>query len=779
MLPALAASGHLDRDDLLTRSLLALRRDFRRPLLTWFKSVFSVLSPTVAERLTRQSELLDLLAHPLPLVINFALEQLKDVWAEPAFNPAPLLQYADGLMTRPDLKTGIKALLGTFEKLLKRTPTLAPTLARLATTALSNADTAVQARAAKLLLAIADPKKPLLSANEMGEITAAIAQYAGLLSAEARSLLAPFLPIDLAPEPGAEPAAPYVPRTEFVPDISPTTAIAPVADWHELLFLTGTVLKNEDPAALERWVDGLLRLREQFPEGYAEQLRPYLQQASGWEMKDVPTSEMAEVLLRHEFIERRNSRWAMAVALLHSWFMGFLHPQVLRVALAEQQYSRPDPLLTAEKQRLAAAEARLHPAALPLTLLSTPTHAPHWVAPTALVNKLLAYETAAQLPDAADLAMALARCAWQAEPDATAARTLLLQLPPNGLRELLMWFLTPAERATPPAPTRGTATTTEPAAVQLLARLLPPAPQSLPDLPAPQSLPEALPWLWAVAARTRYPHAALPPLHQLSDCVGLAKPWLPDWQFVRESRTHNQGGHRTWTELRVLTPQSGQRPPSPLLLYSQHARLSQKRLPEYLWSLNADLAFFLSLFPHAPASLHWHVLRTACRTDTNDSDGRQALLLTLRSLLLPGPVFDESASLLLTVGLAHFAPACRALALEVMLTAVPTGRLRPEALGTTLGRLLAAEFAPMQRLTDGLTQARAIDPTTDDALHQVLDNMLIELPATPPRNLRKLLELYAELRTRTPRAIPAAVLDRLHEWQVTATLNKVIASLLR
>lgn len=92
LLPQLVESGHLERADLLSRSLLALRRDFRRPLLTWFKNVFLGFSPTAAERLAHQSELIELLAHPLPLVVNFALDQLKDLWTAPDFAADSLLR---------------------------------------------------------------------------------------------------------------------------------------------------------------------------------------------------------------------------------------------------------------------------------------------------------------------------------------------------------------------------------------------------------------------------------------------------------------------------------------------------------------------------------------------------------------------------------------------------------------------------------------------------------------------------------------------------------------
>ena len=100
MLARLAASGHLERADLLTRCLLALGRNFRRPLLAWFRALFLALKPTFTERLARQSALTALLAHPQPLVVSFARAQLHDMRTEPGFNLAPLLRSAQSQPAR-------------------------------------------------------------------------------------------------------------------------------------------------------------------------------------------------------------------------------------------------------------------------------------------------------------------------------------------------------------------------------------------------------------------------------------------------------------------------------------------------------------------------------------------------------------------------------------------------------------------------------------------------------------------------------------------------------
>jgi hypothetical protein len=263
----------------------------------------------------------------------------------------------------------------------------------------------------------------------------------------------------------------------------------------------------------------------------------------------------------------------------------------------------------------------------------------------------------------------------------------------------------------------------------------------------------------------------------------VAAPWQPGWHFEPKSRTDKYPWNKerpevttTWTELTVPTEHPGQRPPSPLALYSLHARLRQNE-QYYLWSLPRSLPFLLAMVPHNPAPLHWHLLRTACRTDSGGSEGRDAVQQVLHTLLAPGPPLADSTSVLLAVGLTHSAPVCRALALEALLATVAQRRLVPAALGTALGRLLATGFVPVQRLAEGLAELRAIDPATDDALTQTLAALLPELPAEPVRNTRKLLDAYADLVGRTRQPVPAPVQARLREWQASATLKKAAAAL--
>jgi hypothetical protein len=765
LLAALLASGDLDRAEWLTHCLLALRRDFRRPLLTWIKNLYASLKPTPEELLAWQGELLELLSHPLPLVVNFALEQLKEIWTQPAFDLATLLPPAEVLLSRQDLKTGLRTLLTGLDRLLKADPTQAAPLARLYAGALAHADAGVQERAAKSLAALLGAKKPLLSVEATAEATATIAAYAELLGPPARIALAPWL---AAPAASTAPVATehYAPAADFRPELSVITAVVSVANWHELLFLTGQVLKHDNPLALERWLEGLLRLQGELPADHAEQLQPYLPQIITWGREPgqpLTLAQVQEVLAKGHLV---SGHAGLAEALVLGWLLGFPEPLVPQVKPG--YYAEPEPLVMAEQQRLAFAETLLiGRRALPL--LSAPSHAPHWLAPSALVPRLLAYQAAGQEPDPADLALALARLAWADPTDAAMATGQLAQLHHAGLRELLAWLL---------------ASTAAPLPVPAVADALRLAPSA-----ATGSLAAALPWLWAVAARTRQPDGEFPALAALTppDCANVVRPCAMTWEIVAKSRTYKVNWKpgvteetEHWLELQSGPLEPVAVPPTPVALYSLYP--AAPPTTSYRWNALTVLAttydYLAALLPQYPVPLHWRALSLAAMRDSGESGPRQVLSQALRDLLAPGPAFDEPATLLLAIGLTYQQPPVRALALEVLLAAIEHGRLVPTALAAALGKLLSANFVPLPRLTAGLVQARAISPRTDDALRQLLEALLPALPAAPLRQTSALLTLYADLPGRAAHPVPAPVQARLREWSTSASLKKSIAPLL-
>jgi hypothetical protein len=771
LLAALLASGDLDRSEWLTHCLLALRRDFRRPLVTWIKNLYVSLTPTAPELLTRQSELVELLSHPLPMVVNFALDQFKEIWAQPEFNLAALLPPAEALLSRQDLKTGLRTLLTGLDRLLKADPKQAAPLALLYASTLAHADAGVQERAAKSLAALLGTKKPLLTTSEAAEAVATIATYAELLGPPARAALAPWLAA--VPKASATPAATerYEPVTDFQPELSAATAVVPVADWHELLFLTGQVLKHDNPLAQERWLEGLLRLQAELPADYAEQLLPYLPQIITWGREPgqpLTVEQVQEVATQGHIV---SGHAGLAEALILSWMLGF--PEPLVPLVKPGYHTEPEPLVVAEQQRLAFAETLLL-ARRGLPLLSIPSHAPHYLAPTALVQRLLAYEATGQQPDPADLAVALARLAWAYAADAALATAQLPQLRHIGLRELLSWMLAPTNASLP-------------AAVATL--LEKPQPTSSAEVAGLLPLTDALPWLWAVAARTRQPAGEFPILAALTppDCANVVRPCAMGWEIVAKSLTRNitwkpgvteETEH--WLELQAQPVGPVAPPPTAVALYSLYpaAPASERYRWQALSTMATTYDYLFALLPQYPAPLHWYALKLVALHNAGESGPRDILSQALRELLAPGPAFDESATLLLAIGLTYHLASVRALALEALLMAIDHGRLVPGSLAVDLGRLLSAGFVPLPRLTVSLAQARAISPRTDDALRQVLEALLPALPAAPLRQTGALLTLYADLPGRATYPVPAPVQARLREWSASAALKKLAVPLL-
>ncbi len=653
LLLRLVASGHLDRADLLTRCLLALRRDFRRPLLSWFRDLFLALKPTFTERLARQDELTELLAHPQALVVNFALDQLKDMHTEPGFNLAPLLLSAESLLTRPDLKVGLRSLVIGLARLPFRALAPTPTVASLLTTALAHPDAAVQKHAAQGLAGLLSAPRPLLTS---AEVRAALAQQADYLGAAVRTILAPWLDTPAA----AAPAARYAPLTAFVPDISPATAIAPVADWHELLFLTGQVLQHQDPAARERWLDGLLRLQGQLPAGYAEQLHPYLTQV-GARLQRGHASKASDLLTESLSLHGHDG---LFLALLLGWADRFAIPRVADVSI---NGNRAAPLLVLERERYLLAETRLEQA-IALPLLSTPTHQPHWVAPSTLLARLLSYQAAGVAPAAADLVLALARSAHAHPTEAAQALHLLPQLADAGLRALLTWFFGPADQ---PLPALAPANGRQPA-----------------QLATPVA--EVLPELWAVAARTKMPAASFPTLMASLgyDYAGVAQPLSSVGETLFPPTQPARGPAPRFAEL-LWRNGAALAAPSPLLLYAPPVGQSQDATWKNSWPVLGEFPYPTALLPNYPAPLYAHVLRVAAWASNLESSERDLLLLALHSLLGPGPALETAATAVLASGLIHRTPPGRNLAQEVLLQAIAHGRLRPAGLGHVLGHQLA------------------------------------------------------------------------------------------
>nr|GFC99294.1 hypothetical protein [Tanacetum cinerariifolium] len=215
------------------------------------------------------------------------------------------------------------------------------------------------------------------------------------------------------------------------------------------------------------------------------------------------------------------------------------------------------------------------------------------------------------------------------------------------------------------------------------------------DTAAPPTLAAVLPWLWAVAARTRHPAGEFAALAYLAppDCANVVRPYPIGWEIVAKSLTRKitwkpgvSEETEYWLELQAQPLGPVAAPPTPVALYSLYPAAPVSE--QYRWHALSTLAttydYLFALLPQYPAPLHWRALTLATMHNAGESGPRDILSRALRELLAPGPAFDEPATLLLAVGLTYQQPGVRALALEVLLVAIDHGRLVSAALATAL-----------------------------------------------------------------------------------------------
>ena len=99
-----------------------------------------------------------------------------------------------------------------------------------------------------------------------------------------------------------------------------------------------------------------------------------------------------------------------------------------------------------------------------------------------------------------------------------------------------------------------------------------------------------------------------------------------------------------------------------------------------------------------------------------------------------------------------------------------------EKLGNIIGRLESIEFAPIKRLTDLISQSLfRVSTNHNKNLLILIEGILPQLPDTPITNLKKLLELYFELRAFNNIELPNQKLQqKLKAWAANSGLQKII-----
>jgi hypothetical protein len=172
-LTTLSASGEIDRYRLHDAVLDALARDITAYQATWFASLWHALDPAPAERERNQARLLHLLGHPVPVVVQFSLDEMDALAAGGTLDAKGFSAEVDGVLLTMPVATARHAL-GLLDRIAVTQPS-ARTQALVATaTGLLHASASVRAASARLIATRA--------VNGDTEVAAAIEANGGALT---------------------------------------------------------------------------------------------------------------------------------------------------------------------------------------------------------------------------------------------------------------------------------------------------------------------------------------------------------------------------------------------------------------------------------------------------------------------------------------------------------------------------------------------------------------------------------------------------------------------
>lgn len=347
---ALFQRGLLDRR-LIADLIASLSFSAKKGRLDWHIRLLKTLTPTAQEWLTNQEQLFAALYASSNTVVNFAVQVLQSLRHEAGFDRRAVIQHLPAVAGREKCDKSLLILLKMAETVAESTPEYRPALAEAVAGSLMQTEEKIQLRAAQLMLKYHTPDalQPL------------VAPYAQTLKATVADLLQ-------VTSPGT--ADSVIPVLTSMPVAAPDS-------WEALLFHTGKTLSSCDALDVDLFYSAVIALQGQFPTDYAKQMKPYLKK------------------LANRFLES-----SILIALrdfLEEWCGD----------KTERQQAQTCSIDWLQNKNRLALERLAQNCTLPL--LSTPTHSPFYVAPEALVERLLHYEQAQHPVELEDLIIACNR----------------------------------------------------------------------------------------------------------------------------------------------------------------------------------------------------------------------------------------------------------------------------------------------------------------------------------------------------------------------------------
>ena len=391
----------------------------------------------------------------------------------------------------------------------------------------------------------------------------------------------------------------------------------------------------------------------------------------------------------------------------------------------------------------------------PLPLLSTPTHIPMFIAPATLIERLKQYQQANTEPDDMDMQTALSRVALD---DSSQELPILLQ-DLKGEYQHLLSFLLGAENALPQAPF------THPSWWMTAGLIKSPETiySEFKDFSYSKGPREFLTgnFTWRTYLHTdSYIDYNKKKVEWTSAILNFDIPESKNSHIVNKDEYNERISYHSYD-------------PHPLVveMYPLIERYDdiQNDLPRLAW-----------LTPNMPEPLLVWCIRSAIYYPMlNEVREIGITKATIEALHQLRHTWHEASYILEASCMLVADKTSRSYAAEIWIDRVGKGCIDSKRIGKILGSHQHTGWGPLKRLTDLIQQQMMnVSPLHNRELEKLIVAMLAGLPEKPIKDLKKLLEIYAELLSiNHSKAKDEQVLHLLNVWKGGANLKKAVANI--
>lgn len=751
----------IDRTKTLIATIYTSTKGFNKNLSGWFFDLLIKLNPTKEEVLALQDEFYAALNSPHSKVVNTVLKYFKIAAVDKQFTHTVFIENASILLSS-EVKSVVNSTLMILDKVAKSNKSLHIDICKKASEALLNSDEKIQVRAAKIIAKYGDVKDE--------ELCDEIAIYADNLFYASKEIIHEYIQTEYL---NTETEEDEIIEVEV---LSSDSKLPVYEGFDDIFFFVNQVLDNNEDYHIDLLFVYFPKLHQLLNEKNVSRLAPLLKRAFNFSISDDWSSQKGHLEFMIAYYINDCGKFLVKkypAELADFWKYRDKKlkeiSNVKRYKAAFGSQSIPDYAYNVHRFLfMQSKEYFINKQAF--QFLSTPTHAPCWIAPEVFLDRILTIQKQNIGYDYYDFQIALGRIPLTEITTAISAK--IDQVDSKEIRGMLRYFLgeVTLQESTifrPKIWLQSILTRKDPADITYFEET---TSFSLKRETASYT------WTCKPVKHTYREYNYQEQKHEQKTSIAKQlefDDFLPKYfkEMSLLSKIKNIfKGRKDEKSKKVFDDES---------IY----KLINFRKERYHTTIQPkDDIKFLFLAPNNPGPYLAQIIHLNLINSTffNESS-KKNMINVLRGLyeIWYRPDYSETTYLFLATGFLCSEKIAREIAAEIWIKTSSEESMNHVILGKTIGKIQFGEYAPMKRLTDIIAlNMFNVSKKHNTYLFKFIDAIIQEMNDTPMRGVKKLLELFLELKRNLPdTVINEKTKEKLHTWKTSKTLKLVIDKL--